>query len=126
MYVSGKPVPYNDEIEYGANHPQFPEAQLDHPLLYPSHKLGNMRAAGAATLPPSLSANGTQPGRWATPGTQMFGNGDHVICEEPEVFQDGSNRTTWHISREEGTKKAVVVRNLSSVPRNQRLKCRPE
>ncbi len=84
-----------------------------------------MRAAAAVTLPPSLSANDTQPGRWAEPGTQsMFGNRDSVVFAEPEVIGDGSNRTTRHILRGEGTKKALVVRNLSSVSGNQRLKCR--
>lgn len=122
VYVSGKAVPYSNEIEYGGNAHRFPEVRIDHPPSSGSRRPVRTGAGGAATLPPSLNTNGAASGRRPAPGTQsVFGNGNCTVYEEPKGFTDGSDWTTGHISPKEGTKKALVVRNLYFVPGNRRL-----
>lgn len=117
--MSGTSVPYSDEVEYGGSAHRLPEVPVDHPPSLGSRKLGRTGVDGAATVRPLLSPNSAVSGRWLAPGTQsVFESGRRTIYEEPEGFLDGSDWTTGHTSRKEGTKRALLVRIIYSVPGN--------
>ncbi len=116
VYVSGVPVPFNDNVGPSDSARRFSEVQSDHTAAWYGSQPGLPGAGGATTLPPSRAAH---PSRRSVHGAQtIFENGHRTVYEEPGEYFDEAERTTEYISYKDGTKKALVVRNLFSFPGN--------
>lgn len=119
VYVSGVPVHFDDEVGPTNSARWFPEAQSDHTAAwYNSQRPGRTGAGGSSTLPLSVYSSGSPSGQWPGSGMQTIIE-DGIRTEEPGEYHDGSNLPADRVFPKEGTKKALLVRYICSLPGNE-------